>query len=92
MPSGPLTLKASNRVLCHGFNRPGFNLPTMKSLDSDKKAKKNEEAAKEGTIGGAETQANIPIADEPIDFSNYSNKDGYLVVALKHLIACFGWL
>ena len=44
--------------------------PTMKPLDSEKKAKKPEETAKEGIIGGAETQANIPIVDEPIDFSN----------------------
>ena len=55
---------------CHGFNRPGFNLPTMKPLDSEKKAKKPEEAAKEGIIGGAETKVDIPIVDEPIDFSN----------------------
>ena len=44
--------------------------PTMKSLDADKKAKKPEEAAKEGVIGSAETQVNINVADEPIDFSN----------------------
>ena len=44
--------------------------PTMKPLDSEKKAKKPEEAAKEGIIGGAETQVDIPIVDEPIDFSN----------------------
>ena len=44
--------------------------PTMKPLDSEKKAKKPEEAAKEGIIGGAETKVDIPIVDEPIDFSN----------------------
>ena len=46
------------------------HIPTMKPLDSEKKAKKPEDAAKEGIIGGAETQVNIPIADEAIDFSN----------------------
>ena len=44
--------------------------PTMKPLDSEKKAKKPEEAGKEGIIGGAETKVDINIADEPIDFSN----------------------
>ena len=44
--------------------------PTMKPLDSDKKAKKSEEVAKEGIIGGAETEVKVEIKDEPIDFSN----------------------
>ena len=44
--------------------------PTMKPLDSEKKSKKPEEAAKEGIIGGAETKVDINIVDEPIDFSN----------------------
>ena len=44
--------------------------PTMKPLDSEKKAKKPEEATKEGIIGSAETKVDINIADEPIDFSN----------------------
>jgi lysyl-tRNA synthetase, class II len=44
--------------------------PTMKTLDSEKKAKKPEKAAKEGIIGGAETQVEIEVKDEPIDFSN----------------------
>ncbi len=44
--------------------------PTMKPLDSDKKAKKSEEVAKEGIIGGAETKVEITVKDEPIDFSN----------------------
>ena len=42
----------------------------MKTLDSEKKAKKPEKAAKEGIIGGAETQVEIEVKDEPIDFSN----------------------
>ncbi len=44
--------------------------PTMKPLDSEKKAKKSEEVAKEGIIGGAETEVKVEIKDEPIDFSN----------------------
>ena len=44
--------------------------PTMKTLDSEKRAKKPEKAAKEGIIGGAETQVEIEVKDEPIDFSN----------------------
>ncbi len=44
--------------------------PTMKTLDSEKKAKKPEKVAKEGIIGDAETQVDIPVVDEPIDFSN----------------------
>ena len=53
--------------MIYRLNHP---FPTMKPLDSEKKAKKPEEAAKEGIIGGAETQVDIPIVDEPIDFSN----------------------
>ena len=44
--------------------------PTMKPLDSEKKTKKSEEVAKEGIIGGAETEVKVEIKDEPIDFSN----------------------
>ena len=44
--------------------------PTMKTLDSEKKAKKPEKAAKEGIVGGAETKVEIEVKDEPIDFSN----------------------
>jgi lysyl-tRNA synthetase, class II len=44
--------------------------PTMKPLDSEKKAKKSEEVAKEGIIGGAETEVKVEIKEEPIDFSN----------------------
>ena len=44
--------------------------PTMKPLDSEKKAKKSEEVAKEGIIGGTETEVKVEIKDEPIDFSN----------------------
>lgn len=44
--------------------------PTMKPLDSEKKAKKSEEVAKEGIIGGAETEVKVEVKDEPIDFSN----------------------
>ncbi|MGN1306098.1 MAG: lysine--tRNA ligase [Faecousia sp.] len=44
--------------------------PTMKPLDMPKTEKKPEDAAKDGIIGGVETQAAIEIKDEPIDFSN----------------------
>ncbi len=44
--------------------------PTMKPMDSEKKAKKPEGIANEGIIGGAETQVEIEVKDEPIDFSN----------------------
>ena len=46
--------------------------PTMKPLDSEKKAKKPEEAAKAGAAGGAGAQdgVNFNSTDEPIDFSN----------------------
>ena len=49
-------------------------IPTMKPLDSEKKAKNPEEAAKEGIIGGAETQVEIEVKEEPIDFSNVQIK------------------
>ena len=43
--------------------------PTMKPLDSEKKPKNPEGAATEGIIGSAETQVEIEVKDEPIDFS-----------------------
>ena len=43
--------------------------PTMKQADGQK-SEKAEEDAKKGIIGGAETQVEIEVKDEPIDFSN----------------------
>ena len=43
--------------------------PTMKQADGQK-SEKTEEDAKKGIIGGAETQVEIEVKDEPIDFSN----------------------
>ena len=66
---------------CHGFNRPGFNLPTMKSLDADKKTGKADAA---NVSEAADAQANASdiqsyaagdnngffTANDKIDFSN----------------------
>lgn len=43
--------------------------PTMKSLDAAKAEKSPEAAAKAGIIGSADTQCEIQLKDEPIDFS-----------------------
>ena len=43
--------------------------PTMKPLDSDRKSAKPENAANKGVIASAQTQVEIAVKDEPIDFS-----------------------
>ena len=43
--------------------------PTMKPLDSDRKSAKPENAANKGVIASAQTQVEIVVKDEPIDFS-----------------------
>ena len=49
--------------------KPGFLIPTMKPLDSDRKSAKPENAANKGVIASAQTQVEIAVKDEPIDFS-----------------------
>lgn len=43
--------------------------PTMKPLDSDRKSAKPGNAANKGVIASAQTQVEIAVKDEPIDFS-----------------------
>ena len=58
---------------CEGLivieRRCNDEIPTMKPLDSDRKSAKPENAANKGVIASAQTQVEITVKDEPIDFS-----------------------
>ena len=74
-----------------GYNKVGFLIPTMKSLDADKKTNKTSEAAPAAAEKVAEKIdfSNVkiePLFEEAVDFDTFSKSD-FRAVKVKECVA-----